>query len=51
MWVVSKGYVGTLSSADFPSFDQLRQHLLKQLRIEEIQRPRAIYIITMKHTL
>ena len=35
--LIKDGYVGSLSSADFPTFTDLKQHLLTQHKIEEIQ--------------
>lgn len=37
--LIKDGYVGSLSSADFPTFTELKQYLLTQHRIEEIQLP------------
>ena len=40
--LIKDGYVGSLSSADFPTFTDLKQHLLTQHRIEEIQLPKQL---------
>ena len=41
--LIKNGYVGSLSSTDFPTFTELRQHLLIQHKIEEIQLPTDIF--------
>ena len=41
--LIKDGYVGALSSADFPTFTELRRHLLTQHRIEEIQVPTVTF--------
>ena len=38
--LIKNGYVGSLSSTDFPTFTELKQHLLTQHRIE-VQLPTA----------
>ena len=40
--LIKEGYVGSLSSADFPTFTELKQHLLTQHKIEEIQLPKQL---------
>jgi hypothetical protein len=37
------GYVGTLSSAHFPTFEHLRQHLIIQHKFKEIQLPTVTF--------
>ena len=37
--LIKNGYVGSLNSADLPTFTELKQYLLTQHRIEEIQLP------------
>ena len=41
--LIKNGYVGSLSSTDFPTFTELRRHLLTQHRIEEIQLPTVTF--------
>ena len=40
--LIKEGYVGTLSSVDNPTFDQLKKHLLTQHKIQGIQLPNVI---------
>ena len=46
--LIKDGYVGSLSSADFPTFTELKQHLLTQHRIEEIQLPKQLPTVNIE---
>ena len=46
--LIKEGYVGSLSSADFPTFTELKQHLLTQHKIEEIQLPKQLPTVNIE---
>ena len=46
--LIKDGYVGSLSSADFPTFTELKQHLLTQHKIEEVQLPKQLPTVNIE---